>query len=420
MELTREISKNNYRSYLWHAVFLALTTNFIDLDTVIPSMILKAGGGSTHIGLVTAILLGGTSFFQLFFSGYLSRSSLKKKFLLTGINLRVVALGCLGLLLLEYDRVSGSIALMLIFVLIFLFSVSGAFANVSYVDILGKSIMKERRKRFFSIKQLISGIGIFFSALVVREILKRLDFPENYTILFIGAAFLLFTGSLGFWKIREVRSGKLNKLGLLKLFGNIPHEFRQNPNLRYYIILLNSLGLGISLLPFLIVFAEDHLGLTGGQVGNYLLFRVTGMILVGYILFRLSSRFIYKQVMIGSVILGSVIPLVALVMINFPSMFQYMFILTGFFFTSYRVAKDGILIEITEEENRAFYTGIAGASNLSIILFPLAAGLLIKWLGFMPVFIGISVLILSTLIFAFKLDCTRKPEYEAEFLDKSM
>ena len=68
MELTEKKSKINFNSFLWHSVFLALASNFMDVDTIIPSMLIKAGGNSIHLGVLTAIMLGGTSLFQLVFA----------------------------------------------------------------------------------------------------------------------------------------------------------------------------------------------------------------------------------------------------------------------------------------------------------------------------------------------------------------
>ncbi len=46
MKLNQSISGNNFRAFLWHAVFLALAINFIDMDTVISSMLVNAGGNA--------------------------------------------------------------------------------------------------------------------------------------------------------------------------------------------------------------------------------------------------------------------------------------------------------------------------------------------------------------------------------------
>jgi len=66
MELTDKNSKRNFKAFIWHSTFLALASNFMDVDTIIPSMLIKAGGTSIHLGLLTAIMLGGSSLFCFF------------------------------------------------------------------------------------------------------------------------------------------------------------------------------------------------------------------------------------------------------------------------------------------------------------------------------------------------------------------
>ena len=82
MNLTPKISNRNFFSFLWHAGFLAFAGVFMDVDTIIPAMLIESGGGAVHVGIMTAILLGGSSFTQLFFASYISNKSYKKKYLL--------------------------------------------------------------------------------------------------------------------------------------------------------------------------------------------------------------------------------------------------------------------------------------------------------------------------------------------------
>ena len=171
MKLTTAISKRNFKSLLWHAGFLSLAQVFMDVDTIIPAMLVDAGGSAMQIGILTAIMLGGSSFTQLLYAPFVSNHPFKKKFLLLGINSRVFALLGLALMLYFSARVDESIIILMIFVLISIFSFGGAFANVSYTDILGKSIMQGSRKSFFSTRQVITAIILFFSALVAKKVL---------------------------------------------------------------------------------------------------------------------------------------------------------------------------------------------------------------------------------------------------------
>ena len=163
MKLTPSISKRNFYSLLWHAGFLAIAQNFIDVDTIIPAMMVDAGGTAIHIGILTAIMLGGSSFTQLIFAPFISNYFFKKKFLLLGINSRMVALLVLGIILYYSSMFEGNYEIILIFLLITIFSLGGAFANISYTDILGKSLLKESRKSFLSIKIFSEYNNLFLS-----------------------------------------------------------------------------------------------------------------------------------------------------------------------------------------------------------------------------------------------------------------
>ena len=269
MQISKKRSKINFGSFLWHAVFLALASNFMDVDTIIPSMLVKAGGNSVHLGFLTAIMLGGSSVLQLIFAPLLSKNPLKLKHLLLGINFRIVALLLMSAMFFFSESLNGDTIILLIFLLISIFSFSGSYSNVSYIDILGKSVKEESRKHFFSVKEIITSIGVFISAIIVRDIIKRFEYPDNYSLLFFIAGILLSIASLGFWNLREIRSIKPVKRNIIDFFKLIPKEIKRNKNLKYYLLIINTLGLGIGFLPFLILFAKiecfEHRFFSGGN-----------------------------------------------------------------------------------------------------------------------------------------------------------
>ncbi len=405
MQISAKRSKINFRSFLWHAVFLALASNFMDVDTIIPSMLIKAGGNSVHLGFLTAIMLGGSSVFQLIFAPILSKNSLKLKYLLLGINLRIIALILMSAMFFFSHSLTGDTIILLIFILISIFSFSGSYANVSYIDILGKSVKEESRKQFFSIKEIITSIGILLSAVVVRELIKRFEYPDNYSILFFIAGILLLIASLGFWNLREIRTINPIKKNLIDFFKLIPIEIKKNKNLKYYLLIINTLGLGIGFMPFLILLAKDNFDLSYKLIGNFLLFRIIGMLLVSTIFYKLSSKIGYKLLLIIAIIIGSSIPIFALTLSDNQLFYQYIFILSGIFVSMFKISNNGILLEISTNENRTMYAGISGAGKIFSTIFPLLAGLLIFYIGFTVVFIIVSIIILLSFFFVNQLNC---------------
>jgi len=405
MQISQKRSKINFRSFLWHSIFLALATNFMDVDTIIPSMLIKAGGTSVHLGILTAIMIGGTRIFQLIFASYLSKRTFKKKFLLIGVNLRVLSLIVLGIIFYKSGTFNGDLLIFMIFLLISVFSLSGSYSAISYNDILGKSIIQESRKYFFALKQIVSSTGIFISAWIVRHLIKRLEYPDNYALLFIIAGILLLTASLGFWNVREAYYKSIQRKNIIDFFRLIPSEIKTNPNLKNYLLIINSLGLGLSILPFLILFAKENFSLSYALIGNILLFKVIGMLTGSLTYYKIAHKINYKTLLKFSLIIGGILPILALSLSTSQFLYQFLFIFSGIFFAVYKISSDGVLMEISTNENRTLYTGIAGAGNLLTVLFPLVAGFLIKEFDYIAVFSSVSILIFASYFFVNRLDC---------------
>jgi len=405
MIISEKRSKINFLSFLWHSTFLALASNFMDVDTIIPSMLIKIGGNSIHLGFLTAIMLGGASLFQLLFAPIISSSPIKKTHLIAGINIRIATLFFIGLMFYFSNNLSSNIIILLIFILITIFSLSGSYANVAYIDIIGKSILAEKRKKFFSIKEIITSTGIFVSAWAVKLLIKKYEYPFNYSLLFTIAAILLFIASLGFWHIKEIKSVKSEKRNFLNFFKLLPSETKKNKNLKNYLFIINTAGIGVGFSPFLILFAKESSPLTYNFIGNILLFKVTGMILASILFYKFSKHLNYKTILTFDIVLGASIPLLALILKDAPHIYQFIFVLSGIFISILKISNSGILLEISTNENRTIYAGIAGAGKIFSTLFPLISGVLIYYLSFTTVFIIVSIIIASSYFFIKNLTC---------------
>ncbi|OPX31418.1 MAG: hypothetical protein B1H09_02960 [Gemmatimonadaceae bacterium 4484_173] len=403
--LTQKNSKHNFRALLWHGIFLSLASNFMDVDTVIPSMILNAGGNAVMLGIMTTIMIGGSSLMQIVFASFLSNRASKKSMLLAAINLRVVSLIFLGLILFTSSTGGSTALLFSIFVLISVFSFSGSFANISYVDIMGKSILEKDRKGFFSVKQTIGSLGILVSAIAVRQLLKHLSYPQNYGTLLSAAGILLFVASLGFWKIREIDTRIEKKRTFREFLALIPKNISRDSNLKNYLLIINFMGLAVSFIPFMILYAKNNFDFSFNLIGNILLFKVVGMLSASLVLYKRSHKFHYKNLLYFSLVCGVSLPVLSLVFRNNQLAYQFLFLVSGVFVTAFRIARSGILVEISNNENRATYTGISGAGSILPAIFPLVAGVMISVLDYSYTFAIISLLAAVSVIFVKKLKC---------------
>ncbi len=404
MTLTKQASNHNFFYFLWHALFLALSKNFMDIDTIIPAMILDAGGSSFQLGLLTAVMISSGQVSQLFFAPYLSSRQHKKPFLLTGITLRIFSLAALAILFVSATKLEGNLVILLIFSLIAIFSVSGGFANINYMDILGKSMAAEKRKPFFSIKQIITSLGFLASAYFARQILKSAHYPKNYTYLFGIAAFLLGIASIGFWKIREHTADSMHAGRLKQYLKNIYAEISGNQKLKYYLLMLNTQGVVLVLIPFLILFAKNNLSAANQSVGNFLLLKVTGSVIAGALLFIFAKKLRYQFLLYINAIAAIIISL-AVIILPQALLFPYIFLPAGLIFAFYRMSIGGVLLEVTNSKNRALYTGITGAGNIIPGIYPIFGGWLVAAYGFSAFFSLTIIFLLISIYFVHQLNC---------------
>jgi len=376
------------------------------MDTIIPAMMLDAGGSALQLGILTAIMLGGGRVAQLLFAPFLNNQPSKKGYLLGGINGRILSLGAMALLFYFSSHMSGNFIIWSIFILIALFSFGGAFANINYVDIFGKSILENKRKAFFSIKHVISNVFVFLSAFLARKVLTAYGYPMNYAALFLIAAVLLGMASLGFWNIKEIPASSPKIDGLKKFLNVITHEIRSNKKLRNYLFLINTQGIYVALMPFLILYAKKMFDAGNQDIGNFLLLKVIGGILTGSVLFYYSKRIKYHYMMYVASFLAILMPLLILILPG-SLLFPYIFLLGGIIFTIHTISMNGILLEVTTNENRALYTGLSGAGGILPVLFPFLGGWIITAFGFTHFFILFIIIIFLSFYFINKIDCQK-------------
>ncbi len=407
MRLSPDISKINFNAFLWHAGFLAFAKNFMDADTIIPAMIIESGGSSVHIGIMTVIILGGSRFTQLFFAPFLSNYPFKKKFLLIGINLRIVSLFALGFILV-YLRGQSNSGLLLWFVFIFitLFSLGGAFTNISYNDILGKAVNEEKRKAFFSAKQIIAGIVFIISAFLAKKILTGSGYPLNYAWLFVTGGTLLLIASGGFWKIKETFPSFMSINGFKDFVKTLRSELIKNKRLFGYLGFINTQGIIISYLPFVMLYAKEIFKTQSSDTGNFLLYKVIGIVTVSMIVLFNTRRIKYNFLLYLNVVLSVILTGITM-FISDEVFLKYIFIVGGVVITLYNITMNGLLLEVSDRSNRALFTGFTGAGHILPSLFPLTGSWLIDKYGFQPFFLIFMIIILSSLYFIPKIGCQK-------------
>ncbi len=401
------LDKNSF-AFIWHAFWLSLAETFTDKNSVLPGLILLAGGTQTDIGTLTAIMIGVPLISQIIFTSLLLKKSYKKKYLLIGLYLRVTAFLGVAFSIYLLKEFSPQLFILIVLFWMALFSISGAFAGISYNDLLGKSIESSRRKKFFVIKQFITSIGILISAFVLKKMLVRFSYPDNYKYAFMLAGILLSIGSVGYYFVKE-QATIVNEtvISFTKIIKSIPSQLAQNKNLKYLVVISNLIGLTITITPFYIAYAKKLFVLNNELISNFLLYQIIGMIFSNLFWHNLIKKIAFKGMIKISVFLYAIVPVSALILSQFNSVgiFPLLFLLVGAAISANKIAVDGALIEISDDSNRVMFTGIFGSLNIVSVIFPLMISFIIAKFSYQTVFIIFPLITLTALYFIRKMDC---------------
>jgi len=222
-------------------------------------------------------------------------------------------------------------------------------------------------------------------------------------MFFIGFGALAIA-SLGFWNLKEVVPSKMRVKNPTHFFQLVKHELKQNKRLVYFLGFINTQGIAISFLPFVILYAKQNFDLQSDQTGNFLLFKVIGSVVTGLLLFALKGRFRYRNLLYLNIFLSVLLAMLILILPDYPPFFL-MFFIGGIIFATYSITMNGVLLEVSDTTNRALYTGITGAGNILPALFPLLGGWIITQYGFKPFFVLFILVILASAYFVINLRC---------------
>jgi MFS family permease len=186
----------------------------------------------------------------------------------------------------------------------------------------------------------------------------------------------------------------------------IKAELARNKRLGYFLGFINTMGLCLGLLPFVMLYAKQMYHTQSQDTGLFLLTKVIGSVTIGFILFLLNKRYKYRYLLYANSLLMMVLLVVLLLSTSMPP-FILIFLAGGIVISIYSISMNGVMLEISSTENRTLYAGIAGAGNIIPAVFPLLGGWIIVRTGY-PIFFALFMFfILISLFFIYKLDCSK-------------
>lgn len=382
--------RRNFFGGIWHGAFLALGMSLTQPTTVIAAFVADLTGSTAWVGGLSTVLTAAGVLPQLFVARYIEPRPRKMPYLMLAIYLRVASWGVLAWLVHSIGASNPTLTAWALIVLLAAFYAGGGLGGVPYNDIIGKVIPRGRRGAFFGSRQILAGPLSVGAALLAKQILGDVSYPDNYAMLFGLAAISLAIASLGFWIIKE--PPRTDAPGRPESWRHYAaHLIDAGRQLKTLVAVQLLTGFSLMALPFYVVYARDSLNAPVESTGWFLLIQVIGGVIANLIWARLIDRYGSRTMLTTCATISTLTPLLAVMLgpLGWQAMLP-VFFFAGASFGGRQVGFSSALLALAPDTERPTYTALNAALTLPIAFLPLIAGLLLQSLSYTTIFIIVA------------------------------
>jgi len=392
-QVESSINRRNFMAGLWHGAFLALGVALTQPTTVISAFVADLTGSTIWVGGLSTVLTVAGALPQLFVARWIEPRPRKMPYLMLAIYLRVVSWGLLAALVFTIGDKHPMILAWILVGMLVVFYAGGGLGNIPYTDIIGKIIPQDRRGAFFGGKGALAGPLSIGAALLARQILASVSYPNNYALLFGLAATGLAVASLGFWVIREPVFAS-DKQAILPWRTYWQQILAASRRLKILVLVQLLTGFSLMALPFYVVYARKQLDAPAEAIGWFLLAQVSGGMLSNLIWARQVDRAGSRWMLFTCAVISTLTPLLAIVLGTLGWMALLpVFFLAGATFDGRKVGFQSALLELAPATERATYAGLNAVLILPVAFLPLVAGLFLQHWSYTTLFVFVAVFI---------------------------
>lgn len=353
---------------------------------------------------------------QLFESYYLEDKPYKLPTYKTAGIFRIVSLFLITILIYFISDLPAKIGLLFIMILLLVYSFSAGFSGAAFMDIVGKTIPKNKLGKFFGLRLFFGGILGIIAGIIVKNVLSNnvVLYPKNYFLLFLFAFILNSTGILIYFFIKEPKGDIApQKEKFLEHIKNASLVLKYDKNYRILMAVKILCGSSAIAFPFYVIYAIEKLNFKEEIVGLFILAQVIGGVISNIFWGYLGDTKGNKIVLQSYAFLGILAPLLALILPNFKnvySLYVLIFLAIGFSEGGGAIGYLNLLLEMSPPKQRPSYIGFMNTITSPIALTPMLGGVIIDLVSYNVIFFVALILTLFGFIISLKL---AKPKLNA-------
>ena len=250
-------------------MFYALAISLVSQETIMPLLVSRLTDSEIAVGMISAIFSLSFLLPQLLVANHAQGLKRKLPFvLLVSGSLQRLPYPLIGLALLLFAVEAPGLALALFFIGIAAAALGGGLVTPAWFTMIGKVIPVRRRGIFFGLADggglLMGVVGAYF----VGRILDAVDFPGNFTLLFLIAGLPLAISWFALSLTREPASDDIKQtVPLRRYLKQLPAVLREHSNYRRFLVGYAMLRLSMMAVSFFIILANLRFELSGADIG---------------------------------------------------------------------------------------------------------------------------------------------------------
>lgn len=376
-----EIHKNmrfNYLMNVFDGAFFGFGIGFASFSTVIPLFISTMTDSAVLIGLVMAIHSLGWQLPQLWMARYIVRINKYKPLVaVLTIHERVPFIG-LALTALLVPAIGTTAALILAFLMLAWQGLGAGITANPWQVMIHKVIPADYLATFFGVQGAAANFLASGAAVIAGIILNRVQYPENYAIVFGIACMWLFLSWFFLNATREpehtIDDNPSSRLSIWKVAISI---LREDKNFFWLLISRILSQFGMMGFAFYAVHVVRNLGASEVQAGIMASTLMITQVVMNIFLGWLADRWSRLRVLELGFIAMAASAAVAFPAPNYD-WFYLVMILTGIAYTALWTIMIAFTLQFGTDQSRPTYVGMA---NTLIAPFTILAPLLGGWLA---------------------------------------
>ncbi len=376
--------------------------------TIIPLFLSYLTESTALIGFVAALFHIGWQIPQLLTSSYVAGlERFKPMVLVTTLFERLPFFG-LALVALAIPTIGTDAALILTLLLLAIQSLGGGFTGTPWQSMISKIMPAHRLGTFFGIQSACVNLFGAGGALLASLILKRLDYPVSFSLLYFVTGLSLVISFLFLAWTYETKSASKDVVERLN-WSDFGRRLRQilhrNYNFRWFLIARSLTSLSLTVISFYTIFGIRRFDMSPEFVGVMTSVLLLANTLSSSVIGWIGDRWGHRRVLIMAnllTVLGIGIALTA----PDASWFYLVFALTGVVNATQWTTIMTITVQFCTVAERPFYIGMANTLIAPVTVFaPIIGGWLVDAVSFELTF-GIFALAgaLSILVFVFPME----------------